>query len=541
MLRLLSLGTLVFLAVLCTSSPTSANGCKFPEAAYPAIPSIPTQRALIIHRDGQETLIVESSYDTPSPTVGWVLPLPAEPTKLEVADPGLLTSLSMSLGPRITHDLDDLWTAPALALVFAALCCLDLIATRPPRRFRFTRVALYLVLLLFLASIMLPSLSTPAGIEPLEGVQELRIQRIGSYDVSILLADRAAALSDWLTAKGLQPLPAQAIPIVDDYIARHWCFAVAQLRREGAGAATPHPIQATFPCSSPIYPMRLTSLAPGKTQVELFIIADQQASAPGFHLVAADRYILDSGGPQYSNGAELIPYFRSTATDLIAGHPDVVSLMWNNCIVTRLSAELTPAQMDRDIDLHLAACQPFREHVYSLRARTGIFRSILVYAAFPILGFSTYIFRHRRRPTPGELGVLLALITVSLTAAFVVRVLFPTRDVLASTNLNSRFLGLRSAFVLRDVGVLWNEKKIIPATRPDELLKILHDEFGNDRWMTNPFTGQPPTSERSPGNFSLRTENGQTWFCLYDEHARELRLLLPSNASTAPATQQHLK
>ena len=106
-------------AVLMLGAAAAGDGKYWPEPAYPATPKIPLQRAIIVHKDGIETLIVESAFESESPNVGWVLPLPAEPTKLAVADPGMCRSLSMCLRPRILHDLHDyrslpLWAAAML-------------------------------------------------------------------------------------------------------------------------------------------------------------------------------------------------------------------------------------------------------------------------------------------------------------------------------------------------------------------------------------------------------------------------------------------
>ena len=91
--------------VLLIVSSVLANGVYFPQEAYPAMPTIPIQRAIIVYRDGIETLIVESTVNSESPEVGWILPLPKEPEKLEVADSGMLVSMSMCLRPRLIHDL----------------------------------------------------------------------------------------------------------------------------------------------------------------------------------------------------------------------------------------------------------------------------------------------------------------------------------------------------------------------------------------------------------------------------------------------------
>ena len=66
-------GAMILLAF---TLPATGNGKYWPTDAFPKTPTIPTQRAMIVFRDGVETLVVESTFQTDSPGVGWVLPLP---------------------------------------------------------------------------------------------------------------------------------------------------------------------------------------------------------------------------------------------------------------------------------------------------------------------------------------------------------------------------------------------------------------------------------------------------------------------------------
>ena len=79
--------------------PALADGCFFKNRGFPVPPSIPAQRALIVHRDGKELLVVESTLDAEGQTFGWVLPLPARPTDLREATPGALDTLDLATRP----------------------------------------------------------------------------------------------------------------------------------------------------------------------------------------------------------------------------------------------------------------------------------------------------------------------------------------------------------------------------------------------------------------------------------------------------------
>ena len=109
--------------LLGTAARARGNGKMYPLARLPVAPKIPTQRALVVWRDGVETLVVESAAETASPEVGWVLPLPSEPTTLEVADAGMLTSMTACQRPEIVGPRPWIWQVPCL------LCLLVLPAT----------------------------------------------------------------------------------------------------------------------------------------------------------------------------------------------------------------------------------------------------------------------------------------------------------------------------------------------------------------------------------------------------------------------------
>ena len=91
------------LLVLCCHSAL-ADGKFWPETkAYRKDVGIPSQRALVRFRDGRETLVIESAAESESPGLGWVIPLPTVPDRMEVVRPGLFESLSFCLRPEITH------------------------------------------------------------------------------------------------------------------------------------------------------------------------------------------------------------------------------------------------------------------------------------------------------------------------------------------------------------------------------------------------------------------------------------------------------
>ncbi|MCF7958027.1 MAG: DUF2330 domain-containing protein [Phycisphaerae bacterium] len=61
------------------------------------------QRAIVVHRDGVETLIIESVLEGDSGEYGLIIPVPAVPKKVEVGYGGLIETVSMAIQPKIIH------------------------------------------------------------------------------------------------------------------------------------------------------------------------------------------------------------------------------------------------------------------------------------------------------------------------------------------------------------------------------------------------------------------------------------------------------
>jgi hypothetical protein len=511
---------------------THGNGMYIPEVGIPTPPKIPVQRAMITHRDGVETLVVESTFETKSENVGWILPLPAEPTKLEVGDADMLTSLSFSVRPEVVHDLKDKISGMGFVLLAGVVIGL-LVAFRAS----LLGSGLALACMFLGVSVLLPALG-PAGssVGQIAGVDVSSTHRVGSYAITVLRAADPDALSKWLEAQKLTPLSSSATPIVSDYIARKWCFAVAKLRREGEGLATPHPLVATFPAGKPVFPMRMTSLAEGKTRVELFVVADQRASAEKFHAEATDRYAAVA--KEDTGSLERQAHYRAEKTDLVVGHPAAVSLMWNGCILSKLVAELTPEQMSGDVEIAMLAPEPHRDRFYSQQGRRQMTLCILMAGGCLVSITAGLVFRRRRRPDKWGLRVLGCAIALPVLVAGIVYVSVPTIEVRGMRGYHGYLLRSLAYSVLD----LREDGRLDDASLPD-LPRILREQ-GRER-AVNPVTGEPLRYGRAPGDFSSCTIDGKAYFCVFDNNGVEWRMDLAKVAravkmgltpSTGPAT-----
>lgn len=531
---------LVLLFIASIPRTAAANGCFKSLIAHPAAPTIPLQRAMIVHRGGVETLIVESTYQTDSPSVGWILPLPAEPTKLEQADPAMLASLSKCLSPKIVADVRQARGTLRSLLLLVSLVAIVVVFSRKGSSAPMN-VLVAATLVLLVISILLPSLGGgPPSALPVEVAHS---QRVGNYDAKVLRATSSEALSRWLSDNGLQPLNELEQEIFDDYATRGWCFVVARLVRDASGAvATPHPIASSFPAARPVFPMRATSLAGSATLVELFVVSDGQASAEHFQQVVADRWEEPSTPHWAQAKAEVGPWMHAPGLGLNLGHPDAVSRMWDRCVLTRLSAQLTPAQMERDVQIQLSPFAASRQQRrFSPRARRDLSTTVIYGGGTLVVALAAIGFQHRRRPKRWEVAAMAIAAAFTLVAAGAIYALVPVMPVVETSRVRPihdqsdfRYVVARAGSAVES-GAIGPSDLNSPAEFAQALVRAGDATSGAEK---NAFTHEPLKRERSAGNYDVRELDGRTVLCLYDRDACEIRLPLLPAASTKPSASK---
>ncbi|MHC4192859.1 MAG: DUF2330 domain-containing protein, partial [Planctomycetota bacterium] len=349
-----------------------ADGKFFAERAYKVPPAIPSQRAILIHKDGTEKLIIESALQGEGKEFGWVIPLPAKPTEFEKVSPGLIKTLSLTLQPRITHDLTNSLGSLYVISTIVALSCLLVLTIKPKE---YTTVLLITGLGALSACLLVSALGTAkqtAGVGGADsavvpGVKVQNVQEIGSYNLAVLEADSANALDEWLGKNGFSSLTEKDHIVVSDYIKRSWYFVAAKLRREGEGFSRPHPLAMSFVTEEPVYPIRLTGTAGSSVYIELFVIAEGQAETRQLPLEVSDEYVFREEARRDPVGKELLPGFLGNTYRQHIGHPSAMKLMWDGCVLNRLCGTLKPEEMTEDIIIRLKAGDPYQRRYFSRR------------------------------------------------------------------------------------------------------------------------------------------------------------------------------
>jgi hypothetical protein len=279
--------------------------------------------------------------------------------------------------------------------------------------------------------------------------------------------------------------------------------------------------------AQPVYPMKLTASAESNTRVELLVIANSMAGAEGFRRVAADRFLRrgDKGGW----GSE--PFYRSQRTWLTIGSLDIGDLMWPGCCVTKLTATLSPDEMDRDVDIAMTPLTPHRDRVFSERGRRERGLTILMSGAAIVILLVALGFGGGRRASRREIlgmGAVAVLVLVVTGAAYL-----STDVIVVESGRNVGWVPMRvhvdccriAVEDLVEAGILHEGlSDEVLATLPE---MIVENDATMSRSIDNPLTGERMRFERSPGNFSVRGTDAGTFVCFYNLDTQEHRVLLP--------------
>ena len=643
-------------AVLALPLITAADGVYVPPSAYPRMPEIPAQRAIIAHRNGVETLIVESALKSEADRAAWILPLPAEPTEIRPVDPGVLTTAWFCTRPVIRHyiygDLITLlkWYLVPFAIAFGVVAAgrlfrfrADLVAiggapfvmggyvfgviiagthpsalvdylflaalivfpvgvlvwylrgpqgqrglhvliaalpffifgatvgavlTRgdpwfgleygialmavavvgvllastlraPNRKARLRRLCLTLIVALvclFLWNTTSQSMRTAGvtGRPVVAGVDVLQVRRAGSYDVAILRARTPEALADWLTAGGFSTPDERAQRLIADYISGGWCFAVASLRLAAGEASKPHPLQVAFPSAKPVYPMRLTRLPGSTVDLDLYVVAERRAAHPLLETVFCDRYtgrLNEYWGETRYNGE---------VSDGI-GLPDLCDLMWDGCMLTRLSGEVAPTRMADDFTFTFDDGGPLRRTFYT-RVGAGRLATVIALAGLLVGAVAATLIRALMHAPKAAVVVLAGIGPVVLAglvaAGTYVRV--PRTEVGQARRGGkggASAMTVESLFHAAAISAGPMKGRVTADTSDTEAEAIMLEEvaaFGPEN--TNPFLGGPYRCEKSPGNFRIEHLEGRRWITVYGTQGTPRRTMWPMDDDKDTAT-----
>ena len=192
----------------------------------------PSQKAVIYHKDGREKLILQVKYEGSAEDFAWIVPLPSQP-QVEVV--------------------------PIEDNPFAELS----LYTQQRRRWGYR------------------GRGDKKPNEQEESVTVLERKIVGVYDVSVLDANDAKALNQWLNKNGYS-FPADRNDVLKHYTERSWKYVAMRIDRKALGTdkiqglktGQLQPICFSFITETAVYPLRISSLNAGQTEILLYVLSN---------------------------------------------------------------------------------------------------------------------------------------------------------------------------------------------------------------------------------------------------------------------------
>ena len=234
----------------------------------------PSQKAIIYWHDGKEVLILQVKYEGPAEDFAWIVPLPSKPKVDAIeADKSPFAEISLYTQQRLRWGLK--------------------LRDGPP-----------------------------------ETVTVLERKVVGVYDIAVLAASDARDLSDWLNKNGYA-FPQKRTDVLEHYTAKKWVYVAMRVDRKALTGdevqklkvGELQPIRFTFPTDEMVYPLKISSINAGYTEILLYCLADvpmavrygstpdgfsMEANLPNFGICRNPKYgDPESGTYRKARGDEL--------------------------------------------------------------------------------------------------------------------------------------------------------------------------------------------------------------------------------------------
>lgn len=373
-----------------------------------AQPQIPDQRALIHWADGVQTLVIDTHFTGEGERFAWIVPTPAVP-EVEVATPGLFPTLQSVFAPRIIVEDDVPPVAGVAALILLLAGPVWFVRVRVAAgESRVLGVLAIAAAFVVAVGALLPSLGAarrgPAGGSE---VNVLNRQMIDRYEIATLAATEGDALVRWLRENGFHVSPG-VLAGIDAYIRDGWVFTAVKLADDDGEFDTRKspPLSLRFAAGQPVYPLRLTGIANGPLDVELYVFGPGRAAAKHFTVTHCEKPSYPPHDPESGR-------YKSESLEVL--HPDLRQRVHEAQVATVLRATLTPEQMARDATIEW---HPFRAAVtrkYSGGAASAIAANTAI--SLLLIGcVGVTVVGRRRKWSRRRLGSAMAAGLVSVAA-----------------------------------------------------------------------------------------------------------------------------
>jgi hypothetical protein len=326
-------------------------------------------------------------------------------------------------------------------------------------------------------------------------------------------------------------VPQAGKQIVTDYIRNGWCFAAAKIERAEGGLSTPHPIRFDFKVAQAVYPMRLTALAPSSPALELYLVGDGTASTRMLQREFSDAYAevkentfddVVEGKPSSEEAGGTSRLFSGARYGEDIGHPDLLDVLWDKCVVTKLSGRLTSVQMKEDLSFSWTGLTPTRRHLFSYRGAAVMAVSIVTDLILLFVAVTALSLKSRITRPDGTLWYCFGVLwyyrkrfLVGIGLACVLGASFYLMVPKVEVQLGTRGRPLSRVAENIAYGLPMTANSVEGAS------KIVEERLLYWQRTRNEFTGEPIMREASPGNYDVREKDGRLCFVYYDRAGTE--------------------
>jgi hypothetical protein len=357
---------LLLAAIGCLGGRAQGDG-KFYADKVPA--DIPYQRAFILFHEGSQMLVLQSKYEFSQSaefgSLGWIVPVPTVP-EVGSAHPDeaklffLMTSLRVH--PNVFRISSIFFTIATFLFLGSVVFLLICLAQRPflskiglskAAWYRRLKISLFMICIGFLLIVVtIPSLGV-------SGVEIVKAQKAGIYDVKVIKSEKADAIVDWLKENGFS-FSDKDTQVFEDYIDRNWCFVVAKVEPDSKEETQKivgykgmvAPLVLKFETVKPVYPLALTSTIGADTEILLYTLSEKK-------LICDERVKLRiARSTRTTNFIGLLKYVAKPQT--FGNFADIPESMF----LCKFKEKLNSEEMKRDIQFEFAPdSEPYAETI----------------------------------------------------------------------------------------------------------------------------------------------------------------------------------
>lgn len=227
-----------FLLSLTIASLACADGGFFPPSPKHyagADLTEPSQRAVIVHRNGMETLFLFVDYHGGAKSFAWIVPTPAKP-KVDVADPDIFKEMADYFHYLQLKAWKKAGGTKASGTMFDS------------------------------------GGSSHAGPQPAAPQVRIHLTRkIGPYEMTVLSSVDADALKRWLAANEFR-VPEGVDTVLQAYVKEKWFFVAVKVQAETGRVTTLKPLRLDFRAKEVVYPIRISAANRGVTDVRVYLL-----------------------------------------------------------------------------------------------------------------------------------------------------------------------------------------------------------------------------------------------------------------------------